>query len=113
MDPIGFGLENFNGIGAWRTQDGKFPIESSGTLPNGKSFKGPEELVAVLQADPNAFAEGLTAKMLIYALGRGPERSDKPAVKAIVNQVAANNYRFSAMVLGIINSMPFRMRKGD
>jgi len=113
MDPLGFGLENFDGIGGWRTQDGKFPIDSSGALPNGKSFREPNELEAILRADAPAFAECLTDKLLTYALGRGLERYDKPTVKTIARRVAANNYRFSSLVLEIVNSLPFQMRKGD
>ncbi len=113
MDPLGFGLENFDGTGAWRTQDGKFPIDSSGALPNGKSFREPNELKAILRADAPAFAECLTDKLLTYALGRGLERYDKPTVKAIAGRVAANNYRFSSLVLEIVTSLPFQMRKGD
>jgi mono/diheme cytochrome c family protein len=113
MDPLGFGLENFDAIGAWRTQDGKFPIDASGTLPDGRSFKGPQELKAILRADRAAFAEGLTEKLLIYALGRGLERYDRPTVKKITNRLAAENYRFSSLVLEIVKSLPFQMRRGD
>jgi hypothetical protein len=113
MDPLGFGLENFDAIGAWRTQDGKFPIDASGTLPDGRSFKGPQELKAILRADRAAFAEGLTEKLLIYALGRGLEPYDRPTVKKITNQLAAENYRFSSLVLAIVKSLPFQMRRGD
>ena len=72
MDPLGFGLENFNAIGQWRTQDGKFPVDSSGTLPDGRSFNGPQELKDILKGDRDAFTRGLTEKLLTYALGRGP-----------------------------------------
>jgi mono/diheme cytochrome c family protein len=113
MDPLGFGLENFDGIGAWRTVDGKFPIDASGTLPNGTSFKGPQELEAILKADPAAFTEGLTRKLLTYALGRGLERFDDAAVKKITASVAAGNYRFSSLVLEIVKSPPFQMRTGE
>lgn len=113
MDPLGFGLENFDAIGAWRAQDGKFPIDSSGTLPDGRTFKGPRELKAILRADRAAFAEGVTEKLLTYALGRGLERYDKPTVRKITNQLAAEDYRFSALVLEIIKSFPFQMRRGD
>jgi hypothetical protein len=113
MDPLGFGLENFNAIGAWRTQDGKFPIDASGTLPDGRSFRGPQELRAILKADRNSFTECLTEKMLTYALGRGLERYDQPAIKEIVHHVAANEYRFSSLVLEIVDSLPFQMRGGE
>jgi hypothetical protein len=113
MDPLGFGLENFNAIGAWRAQDGKFPVDASGTLPDGRSFKGPRELKSLLKADRDVFAEGLTDKLLTYALGRGLESYDKPTVKKIANRLASENYRFSSLVLEIIKSLPFQMRRGE
>lgn len=113
MDPLGFGLENFDAVGAWRTKDGEFPINASGTLPDGTSFTGPKGLKSILKAQPDAFAEGLTRKMLIYALGRGLETSDDVAVKEIVRKVAAENYRISSLILGIVNSQPFQNRRGE
>jgi len=112
MDPLGFGLENFDAIGAWRTRDGRTPIDASGVLPDGRSFKGPDELKAILRADRDAFAECLTEKMLTYAVGRGLERYDKPTVKQIAGRVAASDYRFSSLVLEIVKSLPFQMRRG-
>jgi len=112
MDPLGFGLENFNAIGQWRTQDGKFPVDSSGTLPDGRSFSGPRELKVILKADRDAFARGLTEKLLTYALGRGVERYDRPVVKKIAARVATNDYRFSSLTLEIVNSLPFQYRRG-
>src|SRR5262249_49562299 len=112
MDPLGFGLENFNAIGQWRTQDGKFPVDSSGTLPDGRTFKGPQELKVILRADRDAFARGLTEKLLTYALGRGVERYDRPAVNKIASRVAANDYRFSSLALEIVNSLPFQYQRG-
>jgi hypothetical protein len=111
MDPIGFGLENFNAIGAWRTEDGKFPIDPAGTMPDGRSFKGPEDLKQILLADKQAFAQGLADKMLTYALGRGLERYDRRTVKQIANRVGEADYRFSSLVLEIVNSLPFQMRR--
>jgi len=111
MDPLGFGLENYNAIGAWRTMDGKLPIDSSGVLPDGRTFKGPAELRRILVADRSAFVEGLTEKLLTYALGRGLERYDKPVIKTISKGLAANDYRFSRLVLGIVNSLPFQNRR--
>ena len=113
MDPLGFGLENFDAVGAWRTKDGEFPINASGTLPDGTSFTGPKGLKSILKAQPDAFTEGLTRKMLIYALGRGLETSDDAAVKEIVRKVAADNYRISSLILGIVNSQPFQKRRGE
>src|ERR1700752_2381582 len=113
MDPLGFGLENFNAIGAWRTQDGKFPIDASATLPDGRTFRGPQELKALMKSEPNAFAECLTRKLLTYALGRGLEPYDNPAVTEIVKRSEANHYRFSTLVLEIAKSPPFQMRRGE
>jgi hypothetical protein len=113
MDPLGFGLESYDATGAWRTHDGKFPLDITGTLPNGKSFNGPRELKAILKSDADAFTRNFTAKMLTYALGRGLERYDRPAVERIGSQVVRDNYRFSSAVLGIVNSAPFQMRRGD
>ncbi len=113
MDPLGFGLENFNAIGGWRLQDGKFPIDASGTLPDGRTFRGARELKAILKTDRQAFAEGLTDKLLTYALGRGLESYDKPTVKKIAERLAGEKYRFSSLVLEIIKSLPFQMRRGD
>ncbi len=111
MDPLGFGLENYNAIGVWRTKDGKFPIDASGVLPNGRKFDGPEGLKAVLLSDREAFARCMAEKMLTYALGRGVEDYDRPTVNGIVKQMAAHDYKFSSLVLGIVNSVPFQMQE--
>jgi hypothetical protein len=111
MDPLGFGLENFDAIGAWRTQDGKFPIDSTGTLPDGRSFQGPAELKTIVKADRDAFTQCMTEKLMTYALGRGLERYDKATVRKIAKNVAARDYRFSSLVLEIVNSLPFQKRK--
>jgi hypothetical protein len=111
MDPLGFGLENFDAVGAWRTEDGKFPIDASGELPDGREFDGPTELTAILTQDRDAFARCLTGKLLTYALGRGLERSDRRTVKTISTDLASADYRFSSLVLGIVNSRPFQMRR--
>jgi hypothetical protein len=112
MDPLGFGLENFDAIGAWRGKDGDFTVDASGTLPDGRTFTGPQGLKTILKADPDAFADTLTRKLMIYALGRGLETSDDASVKAIVKTVAADNYRFSSVILGIVYSEPFQRRRG-
>jgi mono/diheme cytochrome c family protein len=111
MDPLGFGLENFDAVGAWRTSDGKFPIDATGTLPNGRSFQGPDELRAILVADRDVFARALASKLLTYALGRGLERYDAKTVKQIAARLPAQHYRFSALVLEIVQSLPFQSRK--
>ena len=113
MDPLGFGLENFDAIGAWRINDGKIAIDASGSLPDGRSFQGPDGLKAILKADRGAFAQCLTSKLLTYALGRGLERYDNSTVKEITQHIAANDYRFSKLVLEIVTSRPFQMRRGD
>ncbi len=113
LDPLGFGLENYDAIGAWRTMDGKFPVDAAGTLPSGKSFQTPAELKTILKGDREAFTQCLTEKMLTYALGRGLERYDKNAVKSIEEGVSAGDYKFSRLILEIVNSMPFQMRRGD
>ncbi|HLK56299.1 MAG TPA: DUF1592 domain-containing protein [Chthonomonadaceae bacterium] len=113
MDPLGFGLENFDAIGAWRTNDGKIAIDASGSLPDGRSFQGPDGLKAILKADRDAFAQCLTEKLLTYALGRGLERYDRATVKEITQRTATKDYRFSNLVLEIVTSRPFQMRRGD
>jgi hypothetical protein len=113
MDPLGFGLENFDAIGAWRTDDGKYPIDAKGALPDGRAFEGPDEIKAILRGDRDEFAACVTEKLLTYALGRGLERYDRRTVKEIVGRLGARDYRFSALVLEIVNSMPFQMRRGE
>jgi len=111
MDPLGFGLENFDAVGAWRTMDGNFPIDASGTLPDGERFTGPDELRAILTDQSVGFARGLTAKLLTYALGRGLERYDTKTVRAIAARLPAQKYRFSALVMEIVTSLPFQSRR--
>jgi hypothetical protein len=113
MDPLGFGLENYDAIGAWRTRDGRFPIDCAGTLPDGRRFRTPAELKGILRSEARSFARGLTEKMLTYALGRGLERYDGPAVDAIVGRLSAEGYRFRTLIREIIGSAPFRMRRGE
>jgi hypothetical protein len=114
MDPLGFGLENFDAIGAWRDREGKFAIDASGTLPSGQTFQRPKELKAILKAKEPEFVRCLTEKMLTYALGRGLEYDDKCALDLIVDSLADEDYRFSQLILGIVKSDPFqkRLRKG-
>jgi hypothetical protein len=112
MDALGFAFENFDAVGAFRTNDGAFPIDPSGTLPDGKSFQGPAELKTMLKGKKELFSRCLTEKMLTYALGRGVESYDRPAVEAILAALARNDYRFSRLVLEIVQSEPFRLRRG-
>jgi hypothetical protein len=112
MDPLGFGLENFDAIGRWRTKDGDFPIDARGVLPNGQTFSGPQEMIEILARDKDAIAHCVTEKLLTFALGRGLEAYDRPAVNEIVRSAAAGGYKFSSVVHGIVHSAPFQMRKG-
>src|SRR5713226_2807390 len=113
MDPLGFALENFDAIGKWRTTSGatNTPVDASGVLPDGTKFDGPAELRKVLLSKPQQFATTVTEKLLTYALGRGIEYYDAPAVRAIVRDTAHTNYRFSSFVLGLVRSVPFQMRQ--
>ncbi len=111
MDPLGFGLENYDAIGAWRAMDGKFAIDPKGELPDGRTFHQPSELRSILVQDRQDFARALTSKLMIYALGRGLERHDKPTVRGIVSRLPQHEYRFSGLVLEIVNSLPFQMRR--
>lgn len=113
MDPLGFGLENFDAVGAWREKDGDFAIDASGELPDGRSFEGPEGLVDVLLSRKEDFRRALSEAMLVYALGRGLETYDRPAVDGIVGALAEGGDRFSALILAVARSEPFRMRRGD
>jgi hypothetical protein len=113
MDPLGFALENYDAIGHWRTEDASQPIDSSGVLPNGKKFTGSAELKNILAANRGAFAECLTEKMMIYALGRGLEVYDRAATRKIVTALAANDYRFSTLIEGIVDSAPFQLGRAD
>ncbi len=109
-DPIGFGLESYDAIGAWRTHDGEVPIDTSGVLPDGKSFRGARDLKQILKGQEEAFTRNLAEKLLTFALGRGLERYDAPTVERMVRQTAANDYRFSNLVFEIVKSEPFQMR---
>jgi hypothetical protein len=113
MDPIGFGLENYDAAGAWRETDGNFEIDASGTLPDGRSFRGAKGLKEILRADAAAFARNFTEKLMTYALGRGLERVDRSVVDRIGRDAARDDYRFTSIVTGIVNSRPFRMRSRE
>ncbi len=110
MDPLGFGLENYDGIGAWRDKDGEFAIDASGELPNGQTFSGPRELRLVLKARQDDFLRCLAEKMLTYGLGRGVEYSDRCTVRDIATAMAANDYRFSSLILAVVESDAFQKR---
>jgi hypothetical protein len=110
MDPLGFALENFDAIGAWRVKDREAAssIDSSGELADGTVVSGPEDLREALLAEPTQFVQTLTEKLMIYALGRGVEHYDMPAVRRIVRDAERQDYRFSAILAGIALSEPFR-----
>jgi hypothetical protein len=110
MDPIGFSLENYDLIGRWRTTDEGAPIEASGELVDGTKVDGPAGLRQALLSRPDVFVSTLTEKLLTYALGRGVRYYDMPAVRAITGAAAKNDYRFSSLIFGIVNSAPFQMR---
>jgi len=111
MDPLGFALENFDAVGRWRTLgDAGEPIDASAALPDGTRFDGVEGLKdALLSSD--LFLLTLTEKLMTYALGRGIEYYDMPAVREVVDQAARDDYRLSAFIMGIVDSVPFRMRR--
>src|SRR5262249_7364044 len=110
MDPIGFAFENYDAIGRWRDKDGQFDIDSSGVLPDGKAFKGPRELNAILKGKKEQFGRSLSEKVLTYALGRGLEYYDRCAVDKILQGLEKNGYRFSALLVEVVKSEPFQMR---
>ncbi len=113
MDPIGFAFENYDAVGRWRTMEDGLPIDASGGLPDGSKFEGVAGLQKALLKRPDLFATTFTEKLLTYGLGRGVESYDAPAVRAIVREAAANDYRFSSFVVGIVNSVPFEMRRSQ
>jgi cytochrome c553 len=112
IDPLGFALEGFDAVGAWRTHEAGAPIDASSRLADGRAVNGVGELRAALTARPDAFVQTLTEKLMTYALGRGLQHYDMPVVRAIVRDAKARNYSFSAVVLGIARSVPFQMRAG-
>ena len=114
MDPLGFSLENFSPLGEWRTVDAGFPVDAGGAMPDGiTTFEGVSGLRRALLDKSDVFISTLTEKLLIYALGRGIEYYDKPTVRDIRRQAARHDYRFSALIEGIVTSAPFRMRTAD
>ncbi|MEO2016156.1 MAG: DUF1592 domain-containing protein [Fuerstiella sp.] len=111
MDAIGFGLEHFDAIGAWRDRDGRFDIDASGELPGGQKFSGAEELMEILvQEKKTEFCRCLAGKVLTYALGRGLSSYDRCTVNDIVRNLEQNDYRFEALITAIVTSDPFTMR---
>jgi hypothetical protein len=108
MDPLGFALENFNAIGKWRTTDGGAPIDPAGVLPDGTKFSNPAEFRQLLLNHRDEFVQTFTEKLLTYALGRGVEYYDMPAVRTIIRDAASGEYRWSSIILEIVKSAPFQ-----
>jgi len=113
MDPLGFALENFDAIGRWRTSEAGMPIDASGSLIDGTQVNGPTTLVDALVARKSEFVGTVAQRLLTYALGRGVEYYDQPAVRKIVQDAAAENLTWSAVITGIVKSVPFQMRMND
>ena len=111
MDPLGFAFENFDGVGGWRTRDGKFAVDAAGSLPTGESFKGARELKTILKKRSAAFSRCLAEKMLTYALGRGVEHYDKCTLDDIVSALSKDSYKFSRLVVAMVQSAPFQRRR--
>ncbi len=112
MDPIGFALENYDAIGRWRTEDAGSPIDAAGVLPGGIAFDGPAELKQVLATDyADAFVATVVEKLLTYALGRGVEYYDRATVRSIVRQARRNEYRLADLIVTVVQSLPFQMRR--
>jgi hypothetical protein len=110
MDPIGLALENFDGVGRWRTVDSGFPIDTSGQLVDGTPLDGPASLRNALLSRPEAFVGTMTEKLLMYGVGRETKYYDMPVVRSVMRNAASGRYRFSDLVLGIVRSAPFEMR---
>ena len=111
MDPIGFSLENYDAVGKWRTRFAGEMIDASGAIPGGAEFSGPDGLANLLLDKPGDFVGAVTEKLMTYALGRGLEYYDMPAVRSIVREAEAEDYRWSSVIMGVIESAPFQMRR--
>ena len=110
MDPLGFALENFDAVGKWRTKESNKPIDPSGTTPDGVKFEGPAGLRKVLLTKRDEFVSTVTEKLLTYSVGRPVDYFDQPSIRKIMHEAAASDYRWSSLVLAIVNSTPFQMR---
>ena len=111
MNSIGFSLENYDAVGRWRTVEEGQPLDTAGGLPDGTKFAGVSGLEQGLRSRPDLFVGTLTEKLLTFALGRGIESYDQPAIRKIARDAQANNYRFSSVIIGVIDSIPFTMRR--
>jgi mono/diheme cytochrome c family protein len=114
IDPVGFALENFNAVGQWRDfdNDGQ-PVDASGAAPGGTEFKGIDGLENALMAHPELFVTALTENLMTFALGRGVEYHDGPSIRKIVRDAEKDKYRFSSLILGVVKSVPFQMRRAE
>jgi hypothetical protein len=114
MDPLGLALENFDAIGKWRKvgEDGR-PIDATGSLPDGTTLAGIDDLRKLAVSHSHDFVTTLTEKMLMYALGRGIDYYDMPAVRRVVREAAPDGFRWSSIILGIVKSKPFQMRRSE
>jgi hypothetical protein len=112
IDPLGFALEGFDAVGAWRTHEAGAPVDASSQLADGRAINGVAELRTALTARPEDFTQTLTEKLMIYALGRGLQDYDMPVVRGIVREAKARNNSFNSVILGIVRSTPFQMRSG-
>jgi hypothetical protein len=113
MDPMGLALENFDAVGAWRTEDNGAPVDASGQLADGTKIDGVIGLRETLLKQPDVLVTSVTEKLLTYALGRGLEPEDMPAVRTIVREAERDGYRFGSLVEGVVSSTPFQMRKAE
>jgi len=113
MDPIGFSLENYDVVGKWRREFAGQPIDASGLLPDGKTFDGPDGLQALLLERPDDLVGTITEKLMRFALGRSLEYYDMPEVRAVVRAASVENYRWSSIILGVVESTPFQMRRTE
>jgi hypothetical protein len=114
MDPIGFGFENFDGIGAWREKDGEFKVDAGGKLVSGEAFANAADLRKILmQEKRDEFLNTLAGRMLTFALGRGMEYYDRVSIDGIVTNLEKNRNRFSGLVLGVVKSPAFQLRRGE
>jgi len=113
IDPVGFALENFDAVGRWRTSEAGQPIDSKGGLPDGSEFVGVSGLEQAVLKRPDVFATTVAEKLLTFAIGRGVESYDGPAIRAIMNEAREDDYRFSSLILGVAKSVPFQMRRSQ
>jgi len=111
MDPLGFSLDNFDAIGQWRSKEAGLAIDASGQLADGTKIDGVVDLRKALLAHPERFVGTMTEKLMTYALGRGLEYYDMPVVRSITREAARNDYRFSSIVMGIVKSTAFQMKR--